>query len=152
MGNASGGSVALTLPLGPSTTLESVYAAVATEFGLGACPYDMTYEYVPPPPVHPPFTPTHPTGALSFAICCNATGAPLGLGDLHAGTDRVAYVDPKRPRPPQATAEGAETLPIPPGPKPRLLSKNFDHAMRPSVGMAHLRVGFRMRGGRIWLG
>lgn len=32
-------------------------------------------------------------------------------------------------------------LPIPPGPKPAFISKNFDHAMRPAVGCAHLRVG-----------
>ena len=133
--------MALTLPLGPSTTLESVYDAVAKEFGLGM--YVGIHTYAPPPPAtHPP---THhhppPTGAQPFAICCNATSTLLGLQDLHAGADIVAYVDPKRPRPPQATAEGAETLPIPPGPKPALISKNFDHAMRPAVGFAHLRVG-----------
>jgi len=36
-GNPAAASVALTLPLGPSTTLASAYEAVGKEFGLGMC-------------------------------------------------------------------------------------------------------------------
>lgn len=80
------------------------------------------------------------TGDRPFAICCNASSRPLALRDLHAGTDVVAYVDPKLPKPAGATAAGAETLPLPAGPKPALLSKNFQDAFRPAVGPAHLKV------------
>lgn len=104
-------------------------------------------------PHHP--TPTRPdptrphTGDQPFAICCNASGQALGLRDLHAGNDLVAYVDPKRPRPPQATEAGAETLPIPRGPKPAPFSHNFQDVFRPAVGSAHMRVGLVGLGGRV---
>lgn len=145
-GSAAIASVALTLPLGPSTTLETVYDAVGKEWSLGACslPKDLVVDRGPSMLAHGlprSFRTTAlATGDRPFAICCLASGQPLALRDLHAGNDLVAYVDSKRPKPAEATAAGAETLPLPPGPKPALLSKNFEDAFRPAIGSAHMKV------------
>ncbi len=100
-----------TVPLVPSSTLEMVYDAVRQAYGW---PEDKT-----------------------FALCGNATGQPLTLHDLHAGLDLVVYADDRRA--PPHVGQPPAWLPVPAGPKPSLLSKNFND-LKPQVCSAHLRM------------
>lgn len=104
---------AVTLPLGASTTLESVYEGVQQGF-----------------------TPTLDT-YQPFCICSTATGQPLRLRDLHAGCDLIAYIEAGRASP--HLGKPPDWLPVPCGPKPKFLSKNFTD-LRPLICSAHLRL------------
>lgn len=73
----------------------------------------------------------------SFCICSTATGLPLKLRDIHAGCDLIAYVEAGRASP--HLGQPPESLPIPAGPRHKLLGKNFAD-LRPLICSAHLRL------------
>jgi len=104
---------AVTLPLGASTTLESVYEGVQQAFTIAS------------------------DTDQPFCICSTATGLPLTLRDLHAKCDLIAYVEAGRASP--HLGKPPEWLPVPAGPKPKLFSKNFTD-VRPMICSAHLRL------------